>query len=123
MTTHDDLEGLLVQQRSLLERLNALGPVAGEVLELGTEVLRFAELEEQAFFPLLPLLDPIARAELAHEHFEIGEDLKLLEWLIATTPDSPDVEILAAAVLRRARAHVERDGRLLLQASRLALPG
>jgi hypothetical protein len=123
MTTHDDLEGLLAQQRSLLERLNAVAPVAGNVLELGMEVLRFAELEEQAFFPLLPLLDPIARAELGHEHDEISEDLKLLEWLIATTPDSPDVEILAAAVLRRARAHVERDGRLLLQASRLALPG
>ena len=123
MTTHDDLEGLLAQQRSLLERLNAVVPVAGDVLELGTEVLRFAELEEQAFFPLLPLLDPIARAELGHEHDEISEDLQLLEWLIATTPDSPDVEILAAAVLRRARAHVERDGRLLLQASRLALPG
>ena len=123
MTTHDDLEGLLAQQRSLLERLNAVAPVAGNVLELGMEVLRFAELEEQAFFPLLPLLDPIARAELGHEHDEISEDLQLLEWLIATTPDSPDVEILAAAVLRRARAHVERDGRLLLQASRLALPG
>lgn len=123
MTTHDDLEGLLAQQRSLLERLNTVAPVAGDVLELGTEVLRFAELEEQAFFPLLPLLDPIARAELGHEHDEISEDLQLLEWLIATTPDSPDVEILAAAVLRRARAHVERDGRLLLQASRLALPG
>ena len=106
MTTHDDLEGLLAQQRSLLERLNTVAPVAGDVLELGTEVLRFAELEEQAFFPLLPLLDPIARAELGHEHDEISEDLQLLEWLIATTPDSPDVEILAAAVLRRARAHV-----------------
>jgi hypothetical protein len=121
MTTHDDLEELLAQQRSLLERLNALGPAVGEVLELGTEVLHFAEQEERAFFPLLPLLDPIARAELGHEHDEISEDLKLLEWLIATTPDSPDVEILAAAVVRRVRAHVERDGRLLLRAAGLTL--
>lgn len=121
MTTHDDLEGLLAQQRSLLERLDALGPAPGEVLELGTEVLRFAEQEERAFFPLLPLLDPVARAELGHEHDEIGEDLKLLEWLIATTPDSPDVEILAAAVVRRVRQHVERDGRLLRRAAGLTI--
>ena len=121
MTRHDDLEGLLAQQRLLLERLDALGADVGEVLALGTEVLRFAEHEERAFFPLLPLLDPIARAELAHEHDDIGEDLKLLEWLIATTPDSPDVEILAAAVLRRMRQHVERDGRLLTRAAKLTL--
>jgi hypothetical protein len=119
MTTHDDLEGLMAQQRALLERLTAVGHGAGEVLRLGTEVLRFAEFEERAFFPLLPLLDPIARAELAHEHDEISEDLKLLEWLLATTPDSPDVEILAGAVLRRVRAHVERDGRLLRRAAGL----
>lgn len=113
----------MAQQRALLGRLAAIGPDAGEVLKLGTEVLRFAELEERAFFPLLPLLDPIARAELSHEHDEISEDLKLLEWLLATTPDSPDVEILSVAVVRRVRQHVERDGRLLLRASRLALPG
>jgi len=119
MTTHDDLKDLMAQQRALLERLNTLGPNAGEVLELGTEVLRFAEHEERGFFPLLPLLDPIARAELTHEHDEIDEDLKLLEWLLATGPDSPDVDILAAAIVRRVRQHVERDGRLLLRASRL----
>ena len=120
MTTHDDLEKLLAQQRTLLARLNALGS-AEEVLQLGIEVLQFAEHEERAFFPLLPLLDPIARAELGHEHNEIGEDLRLLEWLLATTPDSPDVDILAGAVVRRVRQHVERDGRLLLRAGRLTL--
>jgi hypothetical protein len=119
MTTHDDLEILMAQQRALLDRLNTLGANAGEVLELGMEVLRFAEHEERAFFPLLPLLDPIARAELTHEHDEIGEDLKLLEWLLATGPDSPDVDILATAIVRRIRQHVDRDGRLLLRASRL----
>jgi hypothetical protein len=121
MTTHDDLEGLLAQQRALLERLAAVGHDAGEVLTLGTEVLRFAEFEERAFFPLLPLLDPIALAELGHEHDEIREDLKLLEWLLATTPDSPDVGILSAAVVRRVRAHVERDGRLLRRAAGLTV--
>ena len=121
MTSHEDLAGLMEQQRALLDALSATGHDAAAVLELGTEVLRFAELEERAFFPLLPLLDPIARAELGHEHDEISEDLKLLEWLLATTPDSPDVEILTAAVLRRVRAHVERDGRLLRRAAGLTL--
>jgi hypothetical protein len=63
----------------------------------------------------------MARAELSHEHRELNADLKLLEWLAATTPDSPDVDILAATVVRRMRNHVERDGRLLLRASRLTL--
>lgn len=121
MTGRADLEALVAQQRTLLTRLNAATPTAGEILALGQEVLRFAEHEEQAFFPLLPLLDPIARAELGHEHDEIGEDLKLLEWLLATTPDSPDVAILAHAVVRKIRNHVERDGRLLERASRLEL--
>jgi hypothetical protein len=121
MTGRADLEALVAQQRTLLTRLNAATPTAGEILALGQEVLRFAEHEEQAFFPLLPLLDPIARAELGHEHDEIGEDLKLLEWLLATTPDSPDVAILAHAVVRKIRTHVERDGRLLERASRLEL--
>jgi Hemerythrin HHE cation binding domain len=121
MVRHEELEALMAQQRALLDRLNSLDSAPGQLLELGTEVLRFAEHEERAFFPLLPLLDPIARAELAHEHDEIGEDLKLLEWLLTTTPDSPDVEILARAVVRKIRAHVERDGRLLLRASRLDL--
>ena len=123
MTIHDDLEALLDQQRALLARLDALDPSTSEVLELGAEVLRFAEQEERAFFPLLPLLDPMARAELGHEHDELGEDLKLLEWLAATTPDSPDVGTLAQAVIKRVRNHVDRDGRLLMRASRLALRG
>jgi hemerythrin HHE cation binding domain-containing protein len=121
MTTRGDVEELLARQAALLARLDGLGGSAGEVLAVGNEVLRFAEEEERAFFPLLPLLDPIARAELTREHDEIGEDLKLLEWLLATTPESPDVEILVAVLVRKIRNHVERDGRLLLRASRLTL--
>jgi len=121
MTTRDEVEELLAQQRALLARLDGLRGGAEEVVAVGMEVLRFAEEEERAFFPLLPLLDPIARAELAHQHDEINEDLELLESLLSTTPDSPDVEILAGAVLRKVRNHVERDGRLRLRASRLAL--
>ena len=121
MTTRDDVEELLARQRALLARLDALGGSVCELVAVATEVLRLADEEQRAFFPLLPLLDPSARAELCHEHDEIAEDLKLLGWLLATTPDSPDVEILAAAVVRRVRNHVERDGRLLLRASRLTL--
>ena len=121
MTTRADLERLIDRQQSLRARLEALHPSAQEILQVGAEVLEFAEREEDAFFPLLPLLDPIARAELAHEHDEMREDLQLLEWLLSTSPDSPDIDILAAAVVDRMRKHVERDGRLLLRASRLTL--
>ena len=121
MTTRTDLERLIDQQQALLGRLEALHPSAQEILRFGAEVLKFAEREEDAFFPLLPLLDPIARAELGHEHDEMREDLQLLEWLLSTSPDSPDIDILAAAVVDRMRKHVERDGRLLLRASRLTL--
>jgi hypothetical protein len=121
MTTRDDVEELLARQVALLSRLDGLRGDANEVLGVGTDVLRFAAEEERALFPLLPLLDPIARAELGHEHEEISADLELLEWLLSTTPDSADVEILVAAVVRKVRQHVERDGRLLLRASRLTL--
>ena len=121
MTPRLDLQRLIDQQQALLARLEPLHPSAREILRLGAEVLEFAEREEDAFFPLLPLLDPIARAELGHEHDEIREDLQLLEWLLSTSPDSADIDILAAAVVDRMRKHVERDGRLLLRASRLTL--
>jgi hypothetical protein len=62
------------------------------------------------------LLDPDAARALASEHDEFTEDLLLLDWLCRATPDSPDVAILTASLLRRLRAHVDRDGRLLARA-------
>lgn len=117
---HVELQRLMDLQRILEERTSGLAASASDVLEVGTAVLEFAEREETAFFPLLPLLDPAARAELGGEHEQLGEDLQLLEWLVSTTPDSPDVGTLAEAIARRIRSHIARDGRLLAQAARMA---
>lgn len=68
---------------------------------------------------LTELLDPAVRAELEGEHLQIAEDLELLQWLLATTPDSPDIPVLAASLARRMREHVERDARLLSSAEKL----
>jgi hypothetical protein len=115
-----EIQRLMRLQETLAERTSGLGVSPAEVLEVGAAVLEFAEREESAFFPLLPLLDPAARAELGGEHEQLAEDLQLLEWLISTTPDSPDVGTLAEAIARRMRSHIARDGRLLAQAARLA---
>lgn len=109
-----ELQGLLEAQTS------GLGASAGDVLKVGTAVLEFAEREEAVFFPLLPLLDPAAKADLGGEHGQLAEDLELLDSLVTTTPESPDVGILAEAIARRMRAHIARDGRLLAQAARMA---
>ena len=118
--SHAEIQRLVQLQEKLAERTSGLGASAAEVLEVGAAVLEFAEREESAFFPLLPLLDPAARAELGGEHEQFAEDLQLLEWLISTTPDSPDVGTLAEAIARRMRSHIARDGRLLAQAARMA---
>jgi hypothetical protein len=115
-----DLRRLTALQRELEARTRTLGTDAKDVLETGRAVLTFAEREEAAVFPLLPLLDPAARAELADEHQLLASDLQLLQWLRDTTPESPDVEALAEALARRMRNHIARDGRLLAQAMRLA---
>ena len=110
---------LLELQRNLAERTRDLTGDADAVLRTGRAVLTFAEREETAFFPLLPLLDPAALAELGGEHQQLADDLDLLESLVATTPDSPHITVLAVALARRMEAHIARDGRLLAQAARL----
>ncbi len=114
------LNRLLDLQRALEARTLAVEPSAAAVLEVGRAVLEFASSEEEAFFPLLPLLDPAVRSELGEEHEQLAEDLQLLQWLVSTTPDSPDVASLAGALARRMHTHVARDGRLLAHAVRLA---
>lgn len=116
----DALDRLLVLQRALEARMLAVEPSAAFVLDVGRAVLEFASSEEEAFFTLLPLLDPAVRSELGEEHEQLAEDLQLLQWLASTTPDSPDVASLADALARRMHAHVARDGRLLAHAARLA---
>jgi hypothetical protein len=117
---HPDLTRLLELQAELEARVRAVDGSARAVLDVGADVLRFAESEESAFFPILPLLDPAARAELGGEHDQLREDLELLDWLFSTTPDSPDVSTLAEAIARRMCDHIARDGRLLLQAARIS---
>lgn len=117
---HVELRRLMDLQHTLEVRTSGLGASAPDVLEVGTAVLEFAEREEAAFFPLLPLLDPAAKAELGGEHAQLADDLQLLESLLSTTPDSPDVATLAEALARRMQSHIARDGRLLAQALRMA---
>ncbi len=119
-TGADALSRLLELQRALEARTIAVEPSAASVLEVGRAVLEFAGSEEEAFVALLPLLDPAVRSELGDEHEQLAEDLQLLQWLVSTTPDSPDVAALAGALARRMHAHVARDGRLLAHAVRLA---
>jgi hypothetical protein len=123
MTGHygpDTLSRLLAIQQALEARTTAVEQAPASVLEVGKAVLDFASSEEEAFFPILPLLDPAVRSELGDEHEQLAEDLQLLEWLVSTTPDSPDVGTLSDALARRMHAHVARDGRLLAHALRLS---
>jgi hypothetical protein len=115
-----DLADLWALQHRLEQCTATLAADPADVLSVGQAVLTFADREQGAFFPLLPLLDPAARAELEREHRQLAEDLELLRWLVATTPDSPDMATLADALVPRLRMHIARDGRLLAHALRLA---
>jgi hypothetical protein len=114
------IEALFAQQAELAARLEHIGSHADETLAAGKAVLAFAGREEVAFSAVAALLDPAAVAELSGEHDQIAEDLELLEWLLSTTPASPDVAALSSSLARRMREHVERDGRLLARASSLS---
>jgi hypothetical protein len=109
------IASLLDEQRALEARIQTLED-PGETLAVGQALLRFAAREDDAFAALAPLLDPAAQAELAAEHRQIAEDMDLLDWLLRTTPASPDVAALSASLARRMHQHIYRDGRLLSRA-------
>ena len=113
------LASWLRDHRMLEARLAETDLNPPHVLMVGHALLAFADREAEAFTVLLPLLDPTVRVDLAAEHHQLDDDLALLEWLIGTTPDSPDVPVLGASLIRRLRLHAERDGRLLERAERL----
>jgi hypothetical protein len=113
------LAALLAEQRALAERINRVGSCPEEALIVGDAMLAFADREDEAFSGLASLLDPAAQQELASEHQQIAEDLTLLDWLVRTTPDSPDIDMLTTSLLRRMRQHIDRDGRLLARATGL----
>ena len=113
------LAALLAEQRALEERIHGLEARPEDALVVGEALLAFAAREESAFSAVARLLDPAVQRDLAGEHEQIAEDLQLLEWLLRTTPDSPDVTVLTTSLLRRMRQHVDRDGRLLARAAGL----
>lgn len=113
------LAALLAEQRDLEARIHDLESDPRQVLAVGSSLLAFAAREHEAFDTLAPLLDPAVEAELSSEHRQFAEDLELLQWMVQTTPDSPDVAILTCSLIRRMRQHIDRDGRLLSRASAL----
>ena len=116
------LAALLAEQRDLEARIHDLEDDPRQVMAVGAALLAFAGREHEAFDALAPLLDPAVEAELSGEHRQFAEDLELLQWLLQTTPESPDVAMLSASLLRRMRQHIDRDGRLLSRASALRAP-
>ena len=115
----EDLERLAALERSMSERLAGADENPAAVLAAGEEVLAFAEVEERLFFPIVPLLDPLVRAELEHEHEQLADDLQLLRSLFSANPDCLDAVALAPALAKRLRVHLARDARLIAHALRL----
>ena len=110
---------LIAEQRELEARIHDLHASPRETLVVGAALLAFAAREGEAFSALTPLLDPAVQAELETEHQRIAEDLELLDWLLQTSPMSPDVSVLNASLVRRMHLHICRDGRLLSRAAAL----
>lgn len=110
-----DLLRRAAREHRRLERLAATvresDPEA--VLQLGAAVVLHGLVEELHLFALHRLLDPSVRDELRAEHDRIEETLSLLEELLAEPVPSDDLAALTAALARRLREHVERDGRVL----------
>lgn len=114
------LGALLAEQRALEEQVHDLRLCAEQTLRVGEALLDFARREDQAFSAVAPLLDPVVQQGLAGEHRQFEEDLQLLEWLVKTTPESPDVLVLTVSLRTRMRQHIDRDGRLLARAAGMA---
>jgi hypothetical protein len=114
---HAVLVDLLREHRVLEDGMRELDPTPGLVLAVGQTLLAFARQEDEAFSALNRLLEPAVLDEMRAEHEEISRDLELLDWLVCSTPDSPDAAVLAASIASRMLRHVSRDGRLLARAT------
>lgn len=102
----------------LARRLAEARPDPREVLDLGTAVVLHGALERRVLLAQAPVIDQAALAQFDEEHARLADDLELLESILDTAPDSPDVAPLCRALLDRLRGHVARDDRVLY---RLAL--
>lgn len=118
--SHKTLAALLAEQRALEEQVHDLRLDAAQTLRVGSALLAFAKREDEAFSTIASLLDPVVQQDLAGEHRQLGEDLQLLDWLVRTMPDSPDILVLTVSLRTRMRQHVDRDGRLLARAAAMA---
>src|SRR5687768_5586032 len=88
------LAALLAEQRSIEEQVHDRRLCAEQTLRVGHALLDFARREDQAFSTVAAWLDPAVQQDLAVEHRQLADDLQLLESLMQTTPDSPDVLVL-----------------------------
>ena len=123
------MEGTPIQERlvgqlarahhGLAKRVRAADALTpGTVLDIGAAVLFHGAVERELLFPLNPLFDPEVQNEYAGRHTKLADDLALLESLVETSPDSPDVEILSSVLLSRLKEHLAQDDRLFYQAPR-----
>ena len=113
----ETLVALLAEQRALEDQVHDLRLCAEQTLRVGQSLLAFGRREHEAFSAVAPLLDPVVQLSLEVEHRQFEDDLQLLEWLVKTTPESPDVLVLTVSLRTRMRQHVDRDGRLLARAA------
>jgi hypothetical protein len=102
----------------LARRLAEARPEPRDVLDLGTAVILHGALERRLLLAPSPVLDQAALAQLEEEHARLEDDLELLESILETNPDSPDVAPLCTALLERLRDHVARDDRVLYRLAR-----
>ena len=105
----------LAQRNSRLRQRAAQcsGSDPAAVLELGLAVLVHRALLVARSTVVLRWLDPAVGARIEEEQEQLGQDLRLLQELAASEPDSADVETLAEALVMRLRDRLAHDERVL----------
>lgn len=101
--------------RALVERARQTGcDCPDAVLNLGAALAAHAAFESGSV-ELSRFLEDAVLEELFAEHGSLAEDIELLENLTLTDPRSSDIEALAAALVVRMRALLEREERLFYE--------
>ncbi len=101
--------------RALIHRARHTAcPCPSAVLNLGASI---ALISTQAshLFELNRFLDEAVLDELLAERRSLADDLDLLESLSEASSNSPDIEPLATAILRRIERLLEREDRVFYQ--------